>query len=142
MQTFFGMQKSFLSFAVAILFGALQAHNIYFEPQARYDDPSTAPFSPDASFANPFTLQDNFRQSQIIYGYLDWGDIDVFKFRVCSKDLLLNKLQLSSQSCCHPLAKKPSSISPCLLYSARTFLDTLLIYLAYRFNYPKTTVSS
>lgn len=54
------------------------AHIVYFEPQEKAAKPWQSPASDDYSFENPGVL-DNLSDSKAIFGWLDNGNVDVYK---------------------------------------------------------------
>ena len=113
------MKKSIshiIFFCIIFIFSSAQAHNIYLEEQARYDYPIVAPPESDASFANPFILVDDVRQSQAIFAYLTRGDVDVFQFTISPQDLVTG-----------PVIVTASALPPACKETLRNFPVTALV---------------
>ena len=92
------------------------AHNIYLEEQALYDYPFLAPKESDASFKNPFILVDDVEQSQAIFAYLTWRDVDVFQFTILPQDLSRG-----------PVIVSASALPPACKETLRNFPVTALV---------------
>jgi hypothetical protein len=62
------------------------AHNTTIEEQALYRIPAWAPPQADYSWESPRVL-DNVVDSQAVFAYLTWGDVDVYQFTITPQDV-------------------------------------------------------
>jgi hypothetical protein len=86
-----------LSVGFMTVSGAALAHNTSIEPQAEYSIPFFAPTSADFSWAHPDVLP-NVTDSQAIFSYLSYGDVDWYQFVVTPADLAFGPVLVAASA--------------------------------------------
>lgn len=73
------------------------AHNVSVEQQALYPVPYFAPPSTDFSWSNPNQLS-SVLDSQAIFAYLSFNDVDIYSFQLTAADLALGPVLVSASA--------------------------------------------
>lgn len=86
-----------LSGGTLLLSGNALAHNVSIEEQALYPIPFFAPAATDFSWSNPDALA-SVTDSQAIFAYLSFGDVDVYSFHVTPADLAFGPVLVAASA--------------------------------------------